>query len=141
MAASLVRRRRNVLAHRRASDRRAAISCRDRSTRRDFVPTTLPAVQLDAIDRHILAELQQDGRLSNVELAQRVHLSPSACLRRVKALEESKVIAQYVALVDPRRVGQPGTSFTILNLERLTPPAIEAFESAVRDRPEILDCF
>jgi len=105
------------------------------------VPTTLPAVQLDAIDRHILAELQQDGRLSNVELAQRVHLSPSACLRRVKVLEDSKVIAQYVALVDPRRVGQPGTSFTILNLERLTPPAIEAFESAVRDRPEILDCF
>jgi Lrp/AsnC family transcriptional regulator, leucine-responsive regulatory protein len=105
------------------------------------VPTTLPAVQLDAIDRHILAELQQDGRLSNVELAQRVHLSPSACLRRVKALEESKVIAQYVALVDPRRVGQPGTSFTIVNLERLTPPAIEAFESAVRDCPEILDCF
>jgi Lrp/AsnC family transcriptional regulator, leucine-responsive regulatory protein len=105
------------------------------------VPTTLPAVQLDAIDRHILAELQQDGRLSYVELAQRVHLSPSACLRRVKALEESKVIAQYVALVDPRRVGQPGTSFTIVNLERLTPPAIEAFESAVRDCPEILDCF
>ena len=105
------------------------------------MPTTLPAVQLDAIDRHILAELQQDGRLSNVELAQRVHLSPSACLRRVKALEESKVIAQYVALVDPRRVGQPGTSFTIVNLERLTPPAIEAFESAVRDCPEILDCF
>jgi DNA-binding Lrp family transcriptional regulator len=98
-------------------------------------------VQLDAIDRHILAELQQDGRLSNVELAQRVHLSPSACLRRVKALEESKVIAQYVALVDPRRVDQPGTSFTIVNLERLTPPAIEAFESAVRDHPEILDCF
>ena len=105
------------------------------------MPTTPPAVQLDAIDRHILAELQQDGRLSNVELAQRVHLSPSACLRRVKALEEAKVIAQYVALVDPRRVGQPGTSFTIVNLERLTPPAIEAFESAVRDCPEILDCF
>jgi len=98
-------------------------------------------VQLDAIDRSILAELQRDGRLSNVELAQRVHLSPSACLRRVKALEEAKVIAHYVALVDPRRVGQPGTSYTIVNLERLTPPAIEAFESAVRDCAEILDCF
>ena len=86
-----------------------------------FVPTTVPEVQLDAIDRHILEALQQDGRLSNVELAQRVHLSASACLRRVKALEDAKVIAQYVALVDPRRVGQPGTSFTIVNLERLTP--------------------
>jgi DNA-binding Lrp family transcriptional regulator len=98
-------------------------------------------VQLDAIDRAILGELQHDGRISNVELAQRVHLSPSACLRRVKALEEAGVIAQYVALVDPRRVGQPGTSYTIVNLERLTPPAIEAFESAVRDCEQILDCF
>jgi DNA-binding Lrp family transcriptional regulator len=98
-------------------------------------------VQLDAIDRAILGELQHDGRISNVELAQRVHLSPSACLRRVKALEEARVIAQYVALVDPRRVGQPGTSYTIVNLERLTPPAIEAFESAVRDCEQILDCF
>lgn len=98
-------------------------------------------VQLDAIDRSILRELQQDGRLSNLELAARVHLSPSACLRRVKRLEDSGVLAQYVALVDPKTVGQPGTSFTIVNLERLTAPAIEAFEVAVRQQPQILDCF
>ena len=102
--------------------------------------TTAAVLQLDAIDREILHHLQHDGRVSNVELAQRVHLSPSACLRRVKSLEESGVIARYVALVDPRRVGQPGTSYTIVNLERLTQPAIEAFEGAVRDCPEILDC-
>lgn len=96
---------------------------------------------LDAIDRAILSELQADGRVSNLELAQRVHLSPSACLRRVKQLEEGGVIAGYVALVNPRAVGQPGTSYTIVNLERLTSIAIEAFESAVQGVPEILDCF
>jgi DNA-binding Lrp family transcriptional regulator len=98
-------------------------------------------VQLDAIDHAILDELQRDGRLSNVDLAARVHLSPSACLRRVKRLEDDGVIARYVALVDPKAVGQPGTSFTIVNLERLTPAAIKAFEQAVRDTPQILDCF
>lgn len=96
---------------------------------------------LDPIDRSILRQLQADGRISNLELAQRVHLSPSACLRRVKQLEETGVIASYVALVNPRSVGQPGTSYTIVNLERLTSAAIEAFESAVQGVPEILDCF
>ncbi len=99
------------------------------------------SVKLDAIDRAILRVLQQEGKLSNVELAQRVHLSPSACLRRVKALEEGGVIAQYVALVDAKRIGQPGTSFTIVNLDKLTPAAMAQFEQAVRDAPEILDCF
>jgi Lrp/AsnC family leucine-responsive transcriptional regulator len=99
------------------------------------------AMQLDAIDRAILEELQSDGRLSNIDLAARVHLSPSACLRRVKQLEEQGVIAGYVALVDPKAVGQTGTSFTIVNLEKLTPAAMSTFETAVRDHPEILDCF
>jgi Lrp/AsnC family transcriptional regulator, leucine-responsive regulatory protein len=103
--------------------------------------TPAPALQLDAIDRSILDELQRDGRLSNVDLAQRVHLSPSACLRRVKQLEEAGIIDRYVALVNAKAVGQPGTSFTIVNLERLTSAAIEAFEHAVRDTPQILDCF
>jgi len=97
--------------------------------------------ELDAIDRLILEELQHHGRLSNVELAERVHLSPSACLRRVKALEDSGVIAQYVALLNPKMVGRPGTSFTIINLESTQPARLEAFEQAVRDEPEILDCF
>ena len=65
--------------------------------------------QLDAIDRQILLELQADGRLSNVQLAERVHLSPSACLRRVKQLEESGVIGQYVALLNAKVLGQHGT--------------------------------
>ena len=98
-------------------------------------------VKLDAIDRAILAELQREGRLSNLELAQRVHLSPSAFLRRVKALEDSGVIAQYVAMVNPRAVGKHGVSFTIINLETMNTPQLEAFERAVKDQPEVLDCF
>jgi len=98
-------------------------------------------VQLDAIDRAILHELQREGRLSNLELAQRVHLSPSACLRRVKSLEERGVIAQYVALLNPKAVGRHGISYTIINLESMNTPLLEAFEQAVRDQPEVLDCF
>ncbi|MEW6099164.1 MAG: Lrp/AsnC family transcriptional regulator [Pseudomonadota bacterium] len=105
------------------------------------MPPTRPPAQLDAIDRQILQILQHDARLSNQELAQRVHLSPSACLRRVKRLEEEGVIARYVALLDPRAVGQPGTSFTIVNLERITPEAMSAFEAAVKAEPSILDCY
>jgi DNA-binding Lrp family transcriptional regulator len=97
--------------------------------------------QLDAIDVAILEALQTDGRLSNLDLAQRVHLSPSACLRRVKRLEETGVIAQYVALLNPRAVGAPGTSFTIVNLETLGGDALERFEQAVRQEPRILDCY
>ena len=80
--------------------------------------STAKTPQLDAMDRAILDELQDDGRLSNVELAQRVHLSPSACLRRVKQLEDEGVISQYVALLNAKAVGQHGTSFTIVNLDR-----------------------
>lgn len=98
-------------------------------------------VQLDAIDRAILNELQRNGRLSNVELAQRVHLSPSACLRRVKALEDGGVIAGYVALLNPKAVGKQGTCYSIINLERMTTAALAAFEQAVQDSPDVLDCF
>ena len=99
------------------------------------------SLQLDAIDRGILNELQNDGRLSNVELANRVHLSPSACLRRVKQLEDSGVIAGYVALLNPKLVGQSGVSFTIINLATMSNALLEAFELAVQEAPEILDCY
>jgi Lrp/AsnC family transcriptional regulator, leucine-responsive regulatory protein len=97
--------------------------------------------QLDAIDVLILQALQGNGRLSNLELSQQVHLSPSACLRRVKQLEEAGVIAGYVALLNPKAVGAHGTSFTIVNLETLGGHALENFEQAVRDEPRILDCY
>lgn len=105
------------------------------------MPSDRERPQLDAIDRQILEALQRDGRLSNLELAQRIHLSPSACLRRVKRLEDDGVIARYVALLNPKAVGQPGTSYTIVNLESLNAQLLQAFEQAVRDEPRILDCF
>lgn len=97
--------------------------------------------QLDAMDRAILEVLQDDGRLTNVELAQRVHLSPSACLRRVKQLEDGGVISQYVALLNAKAVGQHGTSFTIVNLESMSNSLLEAFEQAVQNEPAVLDCY
>jgi DNA-binding Lrp family transcriptional regulator len=103
--------------------------------------TQATLVQLDAIDRLILDQLQINGKLTNVELAQRVHLSPSACLRRVKQLEESGVIAQYVALLNPKAVGAHGTSFTIINLASMNNALQESFEQSVRQEPQILDCY
>jgi Lrp/AsnC family transcriptional regulator, leucine-responsive regulatory protein len=97
--------------------------------------------KLDAIDRAILNQLQNDARLSNLELAQRIHLSPSACLRRVKALEDGGVLERYVALVNPAAVGKHGTSYTIVNLEGTNSVVLAAFEKAVRNQPEVLDCF
>ena len=96
------------------------------------MPNKSSIEQLDAIDVSILQALQADGRLTNIDLAQRVHLSPSACLRRVKHLEESGVIAQYVALLNPKAVGAHGTSFTIVNLETLTSPMLEACPEETR---------
>ncbi|MBB3193443.1 Lrp/AsnC family transcriptional regulator [Roseateles terrae] len=96
---------------------------------------------LDSIDRAILAALQQDARLSNQALAQQIHLSPSACLRRVKRLEDEGVIDRVVALLNPKAIGKPGTSYTIINVERMTPTALAEFEQAVKDSPDILDCF
>ena len=104
-------------------------------------PTSDTAAQLDSIDRALLNVLQAEGRLSNIELAQRVHLSPSACLRRVKQLEDRGVIDRYVALLDAKAVGRQGTSFTIINLEGINAKLLPAFEQAVRDAPEILDCY
>ena len=98
-------------------------------------------VKLDSIDRAILAELQVEGRLSNLELAQRVHLSPSACLRRVKALEDDGVIAQYVAMINPKAVGKHGISFTIMSafveLQEAEFAAAEKGFTAVKHQREV----
>jgi Lrp/AsnC family transcriptional regulator, leucine-responsive regulatory protein len=132
---------RNVQAHWLCHEDALAISCGAGVILLHDMRNQPVTTQLDSIDRAILEALQRDGRLSNVELAQQVHLSPSACLRRVKQLEESGVIAQYVALLNPKAVGRHGTSFTIINLESMNNQQLEAFEQAVRDAPEILDCF
>ena len=95
---------------------------------------------LDAVDRAILGMLQEDGRIANVDLAEAVHLSPSACLRRVRRLEESGRIDRYVALVDPAVIGLGTDVFVEITLTGQDEPTLEAFERAVSERPEIMRC-
>lgn len=101
----------------------------------------MPRPDLDRIDRKILALLQQDGRLPNSDLSQRVGLSPSPCLRRVKALEEAGVIRNYVALVDPAAVDLSVSVFVSVTLERQVEERLDAFEAAVVRWPEVLECY
>ncbi|RJF78162.1 Lrp/AsnC family transcriptional regulator [Azospirillum cavernae] len=101
----------------------------------------MPNLKLDRIDRKILALLQENGRQPNNELADQVGLSPSPCLRRVKALEEAGVISRYVALVDPASVDLPVNIFVSVGLDRQIEERIDAFEAAVMERPEVLECY
>jgi Lrp/AsnC family leucine-responsive transcriptional regulator len=96
---------------------------------------------LDAIDRRILAVLQEEARTANVDLARRVGLSPSPCLRRVRDLEERGVIRRHVSLVDPAAVGLGVSVFVSVRLERQIEGALDAFESAVLTRPEVMECY
>ncbi len=96
---------------------------------------------LDAIDRKILTALQADGRLSNVELADRVGLSPSPCLRRVRLLEQAGIIDRYVALVDQGAVGLPVSVFISIKLEHQQEEDLDRFEAEVSAYPEVLECY
>ena len=98
-------------------------------------------MRLDRIDRAILAELQRNGRLSNRELAEHVHLSESACLRRVRTLEEAGVIDRYAALVNQAKVGLPGNVFVSITLNRQEQADLAAFEAAVQGVPEVMECY
>lgn len=96
---------------------------------------------MDAIDLRILERLQQDARISNVELAKAVNLSPSPCLARVRALEEQGLIARYVTLLDAKKLGLTVSVLVQVTLEKQIEPALEAFEKAVRERPEVMECY
>ena len=98
-------------------------------------------MQLDKLDRAILHELQLDGRLSNVDLAERVNLSPSACLRRVRALEDSGVISGYATLIDQTLIGYPSNVFVQITLHGQQSEALKRFEDAVTDIPEVMACY
>lgn len=95
---------------------------------------------MDAKDRQIVRELQRNGRLSNFELAERVHLSPSPCLRRVRLLEEAGIITGYSADVDAKAYGLKITAFIQITLQRHERDAVETFEAKVRTIDEILEC-
>jgi Lrp/AsnC family transcriptional regulator, leucine-responsive regulatory protein len=108
-------------------------------------------LELDAIDRRILSILQEDGRLSNQEIADRVNLSPSPCLRRIRRLEESGVIRGYVALLDAKKIGLGLLAYINVRLEKRggvqtaagtpnQPTHADLFRDAVRAWPEVIAC-
>ena len=95
---------------------------------------------LDRIDQRILEILQKKGRTSNADLAERVNLSASACHRRVQRLESDGYIRDYVALLDPRKVGRPTTVFVEITLSGQTDDVLDAFENSVAMVPDVLEC-
>lgn len=97
--------------------------------------------KLDRYDRRILELLQEDGRISNQDLADRIGLSPSPCLRRVRALEDSGIIAGYRALLDAGRLGLDLTAILSISMDRHTPERFAAFDAAVGALPEVLECL
>jgi Lrp/AsnC family leucine-responsive transcriptional regulator len=97
--------------------------------------------RMDVIDLRILEHLQRDARISNVELARAVNLSPSPCLARVRALEKAGTINRYVTLLDPKRLGLTVSVLVQVTLEKQIEPALETFEKAVRERPEVMECY
>ena len=97
-------------------------------------------MQLDATDKRILRALQRKGRISNADLSEVVNLSPSACHRRVQRLEEDGYIRDYVALLNPRKMGVPTTVFVEITLQGQADEVLDAFEKAVCRVPDVLEC-
>jgi len=98
-------------------------------------------IELDATDRNILNRLQADGRMTNAELAERVHLSPSACLRRVNRLEAQGVISGYAMLVNAEALGLGTTVFVEVTLTGQAEDLLGDFETAVREVPAVMECY
>lgn len=98
-------------------------------------------MNLDSTDLRILTELQQDSSLTNIELARRVHLSPSPCLTRVKALEANGVIGRYVALVNPKPLGLNLSVFISISLKEQSKTALAEFEARIAEHDEVMECY
>jgi Lrp/AsnC family transcriptional regulator, leucine-responsive regulatory protein len=97
-------------------------------------------MELDRYDRLILASLQENGRISNQELADSISLSPSPCLRRVRALEESGLIDGYVALLNARKLGLTLMAFIQISMDKHTADRFDVFETTISNYPEVLEC-
>ena len=97
-------------------------------------------LNLDKLDRAILKELQRQGRISNADLAESVNLSPSACHRRVQRLEKEGYIKEYVALLNPQKIGVATTVFVEIRLSAQADDVLESFENAVKRIPDVLEC-
>ena len=98
-------------------------------------------MELDRYDSQILRQLQDNGRLSNQELADRIGLSPSPCLRRVRALEDAGIIAGYRAVLDAKTLGLNLMALVHISMDKHTPERFEGFEKVIRNIPEILECL
>ncbi|GAA0322589.1 Lrp/AsnC family transcriptional regulator [Sphingomonas oligophenolica] len=101
----------------------------------------MPTFVTDAIDRRILSELQRDGRMTNQELSEKVGLSPSPCLRRLRQLESDGLIIGYVALVSPEKLGLGVTAFIRVRLDQQDDRHLSLFEEAVAQFPEVMECY
>ena len=101
----------------------------------------MPISSLDRTDYRILYHLQNNARISNTELADAVGLSPSPCLRRVKALEQAGVVKRYVGIVDPKAVGLPISVFVSVSLNRQERAGLEAFERSIASYKEVMECY
>ena len=101
----------------------------------------MPKMSLNEIDLKILSHLQNNARLTNVELSEHIHLSQSPCLRRVRNMESSGIIKGYVALVDQNAVGLPVSVFVNVRLEKQIERALEKFEETVQDWSEVMECY
>jgi len=95
---------------------------------------------LDGVDRKILRVLQREGRISNAELSERINLSPTPCLRRVKKLEDAGVIGRYVAELDPAKLGLKVSAYVFVRLERNSTVNAERFEEAIRTLQQVEEC-
>ncbi len=100
----------------------------------------MTSASIDAIDMHILSELQDDGRMTNVDLARKVGLTAPPCLRRVRALEDAGVIKSYHALLDPISLGYNITVFAMVSLKSQAESDLRAFEAYVTELPEVREC-
>ena len=98
-------------------------------------------IELDRYDRQILAVLQEDGRISNQDLADRIGLSPSPCLRRVRALEEAGIVKGYRALLDAKALGYSLMALIYISMDMHTPERFDNFERQIRENPEVLECL
>ncbi len=98
-------------------------------------------MELDRYDRHILDVLQQEGRISNQELADRIGLSPSPCLRRVRTLEETGLVTGYRALLDAKKLGYALMALIHISMDRHTPERFTNFEARIAELPEVLECL
>ena len=96
---------------------------------------------MDNLDKKIVFELQKNGRLSNFEIAEKVGLSPSPCLRRIKNLEKKKIISGYTAIVDEELFGYPVTAFVSVRLENQTDGTLKKFEEGISTLVEVVDCW